>query len=116
MGTDAFEVLDQMPSGVVLQAGMGRGTAAATLIEGDNAVKVRIEITPALRVASRTRSAVNEDDRQAIRRAAFIDIQHMRLFHCQIVPGVRFDLRVQSLHRCSKSPIQGLRSICRGAS
>ncbi len=92
------------------------GTAATALIEGDDAVQVGIEIAATVRVAPRTRAAVDEHHRQPLWRATFIDVKHMRLFHGQIVPGVGFDLRVQSLHKCSISPVQRLLLFCRGAS
>jgi hypothetical protein len=49
---DALEVGDQVPGGVVFQAGVGRRAAAAALVEGDDAVQVRVEIAAALGVAT----------------------------------------------------------------
>ena len=95
---NAFQVLDQVPGGVVLQARVGRGAATAALVEGDDAVQIGVEVAAALRVAAGARAAVDEHHGQTFRRAAFIDIQHMRRFHGQIVPGVGFDLRVEGLH------------------
>ncbi|GBH07554.1 ATP phosphoribosyltransferase regulatory subunit HisZ [Pseudomonas syringae pv. actinidiae] len=92
------------------------GAATATLIERNDSVQVRVKIAAAVRIASRTRATVNEHHRQPFRRTAFIDVEHMRLFHGQIVPGVGFDLRVQSLHKCSISPVQRLLLFCHGAS
>ncbi|MNC55360.1 hypothetical protein D3C75_1048860 [compost metagenome] len=77
---------------------MGRGAATAALVEGDDAVQGRVEVAAALGVASGARAAVDEYHRQTFWRAAFVDIQHMRRFHGQIVPGVGFDLRVEGLH------------------
>jgi hypothetical protein len=107
MFADALKVFDQMPGGVVFETRVGRRSTASALIEGDDAVQVGIEKPATLRIASRAWPTVDEHYRQARRRTAFIDIQHMRLFHCQIVPGIRFDLRVQSLHRCSTKSNSG---------
>ncbi|MNJ37153.1 hypothetical protein D3C77_319620 [compost metagenome] len=95
---DALQVFDQVPGGVVFQAGMGGRTATAALVEGDDAVQVGIEVAAALGIAASTRATMDEHHRQTFRRTALIDIQHMRCFHGQIVPGVGFDLRVQGLH------------------
>jgi hypothetical protein len=104
---NALQVFDQVPGGVVFKTGVWRRTTAAALIERDDAVQIGIEITTALGIASGTRAAVNEHDRQAFGRTTFIDIQDMRFFDSQIVPGIRFDLRVQSLHRCSTKSNSG---------
>ncbi|MCY1415816.1 hypothetical protein D9M71_313110 [compost metagenome] len=115
-----LQVFDQVPGGVVFQAGVGGRTTAATLIESDDAVQVGIKVATALGITTSARAAVNEHHRQTFRRATLIDIQHMRLFHGQIVPGVRFDLRVQSLHcalrRVLGHPCWGLLLNCRPAS
>ena len=73
-------------------------TPAAALIEGNDAVHARIEITAAVGVTSRPRPAVHKDHRQAVGRTAFVDIQDMRPINSKIVPGVGFDLREQGLH------------------
>ncbi|MNE20797.1 hypothetical protein D3C80_1139380 [compost metagenome] len=77
---------------------MGRGAATAALVEGDDAVQVGIKVAAALGVAASARASVDEHHGQTFRRAAFVDIKHMRRFHGQIVPGVGFDLRVEGLH------------------
>ncbi|MNP11139.1 hypothetical protein D3C76_1033130 [compost metagenome] len=48
---------------------------------------------------------MDEHHRQAFRRAAFIHIEHVWRLHGQIVPGVGFNLRIQSLH-------SGLPKLC----
>ncbi|MCY1432052.1 hypothetical protein D9M71_480380 [compost metagenome] len=75
----------------------GRATAAA-LIEGDDPVQVGIKVATALGITASTRATMDEQHRQTFRRTALVDVQHMRCFHGQIVPGVGFDLRVQGLH------------------
>lgn len=99
---------------------MRRGTTAAALVEGDDAVQVRIEVATALCIATRPRAAVNEHDWQAFRRAAFIDIERVGVIDSQIVPGMGFDLRVQSLHcalrKGSSHPCGDFYLVCRPAS
>ena len=95
---NALQVFDQVPGGVVLQARMGRGAATAALVEGDDAVQVGVKVAAALGVAASARASVDKHHGQTFRRAAFVDIKHMRRFHGQIVPGVGFDLRVEGLH------------------
>ncbi|MNK85779.1 hypothetical protein D3C87_1056690 [compost metagenome] len=64
---DALKVGDQIPGGVVFQAGVRRGASATALVEGDNAIQVRIEIATALRVATGAGAAVDEHNRQTLR-------------------------------------------------
>ena len=117
---DALKVFHQIPGGVVFQAGVRGGATAAALVEGDDAIQIRIEIASALGVAAGAGATVDEYDRQSFRRAAFIDVQRMGVIDSQIVPGVRFDLRKQSLHcalrKGSRSSLGGLVLFCRWAS
>ena len=77
---------------------MGRGTTAATLIERDDAVKVRVEEATTQRITTTAWATVNEHNRQALRRPTLVDVKHMRRFDRQLMPGVGFDLRIQGLH------------------
>ena len=117
---DALKVGDQIPGGVVLETGPWRRAAAATLVEGDNMVEVRVEIAAALGVATGAGASMDEHDRQAFGGATFIDIQGVGVIDSQIVPGVGFDLRVPSLHcvlrRVSGSSLGGRLLFCRLAS
>lgn len=117
---DALQVFDQIPGGVVFQAGVGGGATATALVEGDDTVKVRIEVATTLRVAASTRATVNEHHWQTFRGTAFIDIERVGVIDSQIVPGMGFDLRVQSLHcalrKGSSHPCGDVYLICRPAS
>lgn len=117
---DPLEVGDQVPGGVVFQAGVRGGAPATALVEGDDAVQVRIEVTATLGIAPGSRATVDEHHRQTFRGSALIDIQYMGFVDSQIVPGIGFDLRVQSLHcalrKGSRSSLGGLQLFCRPAS
>src|SRR5690606_24703919 len=65
-----FDVFDQMPGGVVLQARMRRGAPAAALVEQQNLVALRVEQASMCAGASPAGTAMQEDRRLAIRVAA----------------------------------------------
>ena len=79
-----------------------------------------VEEAPAQGIATGTRATVNEHHRQAFRGTAFIDIERVGVIDSQIVPGMRFDLRVQSLHcalrKGSSHPCGDVYLVCRPAS
>ena len=62
-----LEVGNQIPGGVVFQAGVGGGTAATALVERDDAVQVRIKEAATLRITPRAWAAVDEHHRQTFR-------------------------------------------------
>ena len=78
---NALKVGNQIPGGVVVQAGVGRRAPATTLIEGDDAVQVRVEEAPTQGITTRPRTAMDKHHRQTIRITAFVDIQHVRFRH-----------------------------------
>lgn len=75
---------------------MGRGTAATALVEGDDTVEVGIEEAARQGIATGAGAAVDEDDRQSVRRTAFVGIQHMRFVDGQLVASVGFNFRIQN--------------------
>lgn len=92
----ALHVRHQLPGAVLLQAGVGRGTAATALVEGDDTVEVGIEEATRQGIATGAGAAVDEDDRQSVRRTAFVGIQHMRFVDGQLVASVGFNFRIQN--------------------
>ncbi len=96
--TQSLDVLDQVPGGVVFQAGIGRGATAAALVEGDDAIEVGIEEAPTQAIAAGTRPAMEEQHRQAVGRAALIGVEYMGRFDGQLVAGIGLDFRVQIQH------------------
>ena len=62
-----LKVGDQIPGGVVFQVGVGRGATATALVEGDNAIQVRIEIPAALGITPGAGAAVDKHHRQTFR-------------------------------------------------
>ncbi|MOA01380.1 hypothetical protein D3C78_1207880 [compost metagenome] len=95
---DALHVRHQIPGGVAVETGVRGRAAAAALVEGDDAIDGRIEPAAAGRIAAGARPAVDEQHRQAVRRAALVDVQLVRMVHRQLVAGVGFDLRIQGVH------------------
>ncbi|MNS68352.1 hypothetical protein D3C72_1016320 [compost metagenome] len=65
--SNPLQVGDQIPGGVVFQAGVRRGATAAALIESDNAIEIRIEEATTLGITSGTGAAVDEHHRQTFR-------------------------------------------------
>ncbi len=69
-----LNVLDQGPGGVVFQRGVGAGLAAAALIEHDDPILGRIEIAAHAGIDGAAGSAVQHQNRPALRIAAFLVI------------------------------------------
>src|SRR5690606_315674 len=97
MLTNALDIGDQRLGGIVLQARVRGGTTAAALIEGDNAIQGRIEVTATGGIAAGAGTTMNEQHRQPVRRATLVDVQNMRWLDRQLMACVGFDLRIQSL-------------------
>ena len=66
LGAQALDVRDQVPSGVVLQAGVRRGAAAAALVEQQHVVQAGIEQLALHRRAAAAGAAMQEDRRLAL--------------------------------------------------
>ncbi|MNI53477.1 hypothetical protein D3C73_1083120 [compost metagenome] len=64
---DPLQVCDQIPGGVVFQAGVRGGAAATALVEGDDAVQVGIKEAATLCIAPRTWAAMEKHHRQTFR-------------------------------------------------
>jgi hypothetical protein len=69
-----LDVGDKIPGRVVLEARMGAAAAAAALVKEEDAVARGIEEPPRPGIAARARAAVQENDRLALRVAAFLPV------------------------------------------
>jgi len=78
---------------------MGFGAPAASLVEQDRPVFLRIKKAALVNLAPPARPAVKEDHRNALRVAAFLDIQAMAASDIQMVDGIGFDGGVEVCHR-----------------
>ena len=78
MDAQAFDVLNQRPSCVVLKRGVGPRLATAALVEQDHLPFVGVEVAPHGRVDSPARAAVQDDARFASRIAADLIKDFMR--------------------------------------
>ncbi|MNH35350.1 hypothetical protein D3C79_960240 [compost metagenome] len=67
MLANPLEVGDQVPGGVVFQAGVGGRATTTALVEGDDAIKIWIEVAPTLGITTGTGAAVDEHHRQTFR-------------------------------------------------
>ncbi|EFE50041.1 hypothetical protein NEIELOOT_01295 [Neisseria elongata subsp. glycolytica ATCC 29315] len=72
-----FNVGHQIPSRVLAGFGVGQGTAAAALVDDDDAVFFGVEKSAAGRRCARARAAVQEDDGDAVGVAAFFPVDLM---------------------------------------
>src|SRR5690348_15357344 len=90
-----FDVGDQIPGGVVAQFGVRRRAPAATLVEQDDAISARVEESPALGVAARAGSAVQEHHRLAARIAALLVVERVQRRDLQRAGIVGLDLGVE---------------------
>ena len=94
-----LHVLDQMPGGVVDQAGVRTALAAAALVEEHDAVARRVEETPHPRVGAAARAAVQEHHRFAARVAAFLPVDLVQRRDAQHAAAVRVDRGVEAAQR-----------------
>src|SRR5215207_3239069 len=127
MRPELFDILNKMPSGVLAKLRMRGGSAAAPLVEDDDAIGLWIVQPPHYRTASRTRSAVNQHGRFSSRIAALLEIDLVQIGNLESSGPVGLVLRIQRSalgHDFRLSPgswagdIEVQRAICqdRGAS
>ena len=88
-----LDIRDQVRGGVVAQLRPGNRAAGAALIEQDDAVAVGIEEPTVDRGASRARTAMQEDDGNAVRIAALLPVHRMDGVEPQHAAAIRFDRR-----------------------
>jgi hypothetical protein len=94
-----FHVGDEMPGRVVGQLRMRHGAPAAALVEQNDAVALRIEEAPRLRVAAGAGPAMHEYHRLALRIAAFLEIDPVQWRHLQEARIIGFDFGVERASR-----------------
>src|SRR5690606_27285723 len=91
----ALDIGDQVPGGVVFQRGVGSRQAAAALVEHDDAVFGRVEIATHPRIDRPAGAAVEDNDRHAVRIAAFLVVDLVDAVGRHPARGVGFDLGVE---------------------
>src|SRR4051812_48009384 len=101
MCAQAFNVGDQIPGGVFLQAGMGSALAAATLIEQDDAIALWIEEAPHVCIRTATGAAMQEDDGLALGIAALFEIQFMQRGDAQLAGSIGSQRWIKAIHGSS---------------
>lgn len=104
LGAQALDVRDQVPSGVVLQAGVRRGAAAAALVEQQHVVQAGIEQLALHRRAAAAGAAMQEDRRLALGVAAEFPVDLVAVARVQVPVTVGFDLRIQ--HQATRLKIR----------
>jgi len=112
-----LDVRHQLPSGVIAQLGVRSGLPATALVEQHDAIALRVEKPPVHRLATGPWPTVQEQHRQALRAAAFLDVQGMQIVHgvqgMQIVHGkplggVWFDVGKERAHGNSGVGAEGV--------
>ena len=93
---DALDVGDEVPGGVVLDAGVRARPAAAALVEQDHPVVRRVEEPPHPRRAAAARPAVQHHHRRAVGPAALLDIDPVAAGHLHHLLAERLDRRIES--------------------
>ncbi len=97
-----LDVRDQVPGGVLDQAGARPAAAAAALIEHHDAIVLRIEELPRALVGARARAAVQKHGGFAGGIAAFLVVDFMDVRNAQVTVAERFDRRIQFAARQSR--------------
>ena len=92
---DALDIVDQVGGGVVLQPAMRRGAAAAALVEQDDAIAARVEKPAQGGRDPAARTAMQGDHGQAVRTAAFLDMELVAAAHRQAECLRCVDRRIQ---------------------
>src|SRR5580700_8156848 len=77
MGTQQFDVLDQVRRGVVLQPAQRPRAASAALVEYDDAPERRVEKSPMHRARARSWAAMQEKHWKATRIARLLPVHHV---------------------------------------
>ena len=109
---DFLHVGDEVAGGVLAQFAMWLRAAAAALVEGDDAVQLRVEEAAGVAVAGRAGAAMDEDHRNAGRIAGFVEIQLVQARDLELVPLVRLQFWEQRLHwRLPSRCLRNVRSI-----
>ncbi len=84
MGADMLHVGDEIPCGIFAQFGMGRGAAAAALVEQDDTIAFRVvQAAHGGRYAA-AGPAMDHDDGFAVRIAALLDMNAVQEDTCNI--------------------------------
>ena len=100
-GAQALDVGDQVPGGVVVEAGMRTRAAAAALVEQQHAILVWIEQPAMLGRAAGARAAMQEDRRLALGVAADFPIDLVAIAGVEMAGVIGLDLWVEATHRFS---------------
>src|SRR5262245_59106031 len=96
-----LHVGDQVPRGVVDEARVRATTAAAALIEEDDAVCGRVEEAARPVVAARAGPAMHEHCRLAARIAAFLVVDLVQIGYAQVAGRVGLDGGIQRSRQAS---------------
>ncbi len=93
--TKLFDVVDEMPGGVIHEVGVRRRLARSTLIERENAIVGGVKPASFLRPDSTARSTVQADNRLAVGFATPLVVDRVPIVHSQSSGVVRLDGRVR---------------------
>src|SRR5690606_31301175 len=93
-----FKILNQLVSAVTLQLGQWGRSPSTSLIQQNNPETLGIEKTPVVIFTTAARPAMNDNHRNSVRIAGFLEVQLMGMIHRQSVAGVRLDFRIEGQH------------------
>ena len=97
-GPHCFHVVHKILRGVSNKLRQRPRTACSTLIHQNNPVALGIEKAAVIVLAPTTRPTVDDQNRNAIRIAAFFNKKLMRGINCNAMLGVRLDIWEQGEH------------------
>jgi hypothetical protein len=89
---DALHVVDQVPSGVIAKLGVWCASAAAPLVEEDDAVHGRVPEAAMHGVRTAARPSMHENRRLSLRIAALLVVHRMDRIDPQVSGVVRLDV------------------------
>src|SRR5262245_10075319 len=96
MKAQPLHVGHQIPGGVALEAGVWPRTAAAALVEQDDAIAAGIMITTHAGVAAATGTAMHDQHRLAARIAAFLEKNLVLVANFQMLLAIGLDGNVKT--------------------
>jgi hypothetical protein len=96
MFADALHVGHQMPSGVVVQRGVGRAGPTAALVEQDNAIGRRVEQAAIAPGNPAARPTMHENGRFALRISANFVMDLVSVTDIQMARNAAVDLRIEA--------------------
>ena len=82
---------------------MGRRTAAASLIKCDNTIVFGVIEAARTRITSAPWPTMDEQHRNALCVARFVDVERMGAGHAQLVTSIGFDFWKEDLHAMTLS-------------